>query len=113
MESIMLMGPITVLSENNGGSQVSYLVCTASRSPNLMLSQSSQGISWNESGAEVQSPFSVGMEGTLLLPLSPLSLLHCIAKSRGDSQQRGSGLAAASWRFNWMSPLSTFFGPST
>lgn len=66
-------------ANNNKENQVSYLVYTACRSPNLM-SQSSQGISWNGSGAEAQSPFSVGMEATLLLSLSLLSPLHCMAK---------------------------------
>ena len=74
-------------ANNSKENQVSCLVCTACRSPNLMLSQSSQGISWNGSGAEAQSPVSVGMEATRLLSLSPLSPLHGMAKGGGNSQQ--------------------------
>lgn len=100
-------------ANNNKENQVSYLVYTACRSPNLMMLQSSQGISWSGSGAEAQSPFSVGMEATLLLSLSLLSPLHCMAKGEEIPATCGPGLAAAAWRFNWMSSLSTFFGPST
>ena len=74
-------------ANNSKETQVSFLVCTACRSPNLMLSQSSQGVSWNGSGAEAQNPFSVGMEATLLLSLSLLSPLQSMAKGGGNSQQ--------------------------
>ena len=50
-------------ANNSKETQVSFLVCTACRSPNLMLSQSSQGVSWNGSGAEAQNPRGDRKEG--------------------------------------------------
>lgn len=44
-----------------------------------------QSVSWNEAGAEAQTPFSVGFKATL--PLPPLSPFYCTTKGGGNPKQ--------------------------
>ena len=82
----------------NMGKQVSYLVCTACRTQNLI--QCLHCVSWNKSRGRSSEPLSVEMEATLVLTLPLFSRVRKFPGTYGPG-------FAATWRSNWSSSLNT------